>query len=420
MQIAIYGMTLNAGVMAGLFAAHGHKVYWCPDLIHQDLYTIEYQDKAVNELISLQVKQNSLMLCHATKIPMADIDAHFFAFNSHEFELAENILNELTKQPIIHPKLMINGSSFGLEGTAKLQKCAPKDDWCYLPDMVQEGNAINSILHVKHTILGVDSPAIEPKITELLRPFYNASHQYVFMPVLDAEFTKLSISGMLATRISFMNDLAQVAEKLNIDIANVRLGLGADSRIGNAYLAAGVGFGGANFSHDILTLSKTIADVGVKSELLEQVWDINEQQKEILFRKLWNYYQCDLKGKVIAIWGASFKANTARINYSPIHAMLQALWAQGAIVRLHDPQALPLIEEQYGQRPDLILCNHRDDAVTDADALCLLTAWKEYLGLDYKYLHRVMNHPFILDGRNVYDANYVKSQGFAYEGVGRI
>ena len=416
MKIAIYGTTLNAGVMAGLFAEYGHQVYWCLDLINQ----IEYQDQEVNDLINQQIKHQSLIICACSNIPSLEIDSHFFAFNSHEYHLAQDVLARLNEQPIIHPKLMINSSNFNLNGTLKLQQQAPKDDWCYLPDMIQEGNALSSILNVKHVLIGVDASCVQPKIKELLRPFYPANHDYVFMPILDAEFTKLSISGMLATRISFMNDLAQVAEKLNIDIANVRLGLGADTRIGDAYLAPGVGFGGANFSHDVLTLTDTIANVGVKSELLEQVWQINEQQKEILFRKLWNYYQCDLKGKVIAIWGASFKENTPRIHYSPIHTMLKALWAQGAIVQLHDPQALPFILEQYGERADLILCEDRYQAVKGADALCLLTAWKEYLGLDYQHLHQLMKHPLILDGRNVYDAAFVKSKGFAYEGVGRI
>lgn len=416
MKIAVYGTTLNAGVMASLFAEYGHQVYWCLNSAIQ----IEYQDKAVNALISRQVQQQSLQLTHHTEIPFSDVDAHLFAFNSHEYHLAQEILLALQQKPIIHPKLMINASSFGLNGTLKLKQFAPKDHWCYLADMIQEGNAIDSVLGAAHSLIGAEEHATQLKIKELLRPFYRANHDYVFMPILDAEFTKLSISGMLATRISFMNDLAQVAEKLNIDIANVRLGLGADSRIGDAYLAPGVGFGGANFSHDVLTLTDTIADVGVKSELLEQVWQINEQQKEILFRKLWNYYQCNLKGKVIAIWGASFKENTPRINYAPIHAMLKALWAQGAIVQLHDPQALPLILEQYGKRDDLILCEDRYMAVKDADALCLLTPWKEYLGLDYRRLYSLMQHPLILDGRNVYDADFVKSQGFAYEGVGRI
>ena len=239
------------------------------------------------------------------------------------------------------------------------------------------------------------------------------------MPILDAEFTKLSISGMLATRISFMNDLANVSEKLGIDIQNVQQGLASDSRIGASYLSAGAGFGGENFSHDILTLSNTVNATGVKSRLLDQVWEINEQQKEILFRKLWNIFKGDLKNKKIAIWGASFKENTASIQNSSIHPLLEALWAQGAIVYLHDPEALHEVNALYGARADLILCSDQYQVIQQADALCLLTAWKQYWSPDFQYLKQQMNRPLILDGRNIYDPAYVKSQGFEYQGVGR-
>lgn len=156
---------------------------------------------------------------------------------------------------------------FGLHGTEKLKQHLPKDEWVYFPDVIQEGNAINSVLNVKHVIVGVESSYAQDIMQELLRPFFRFSYQYLFMPILDAEFTKLSISGMLATRISYMNDLALVAEKLGIDIANIKHGLAADTRIGAAYLSAGVGFGGENFSHDILTLSSTVSETGVKSQL---------------------------------------------------------------------------------------------------------------------------------------------------------
>jgi UDPglucose 6-dehydrogenase len=293
------------------------------------------------------------------------------------------------------------------------------DDWVYLPDIIQEGNALQSLTQAKQLIVGCLDHRAQCKVKELLRPFFPLEQQYLFMPILDAEFTKLSISGMLATRISYINDLAVVAEKLGIDIASVRQGMAADNRIGSAYLSPGAGFGGENFSHDVLTLASTVANTGVKSQLLAQVWDINEQQKEILFRKLWNYYHGDLQGKTVAIWGASFKENTSSIQQSPIHHMLKALWAQGVTVHLHDPQALDEIEMIYGQRSDLIICQNQYEAVHNAHALCLLTAWKQYWSPDFKRLLQQMEHPLILDGRNIYDPHYVKAQGFAYMGVGR-
>lgn len=420
MKIAVFGTTLHAGVMAALLAEYGNQIYWCTCVsCEEDISVLTYQDQEVNNYLNKQRKAGFLIESPFSEIPL-DIEVYLFCFSPTQIELALKTVEKLSERPIVHPRLMINGSTFGLHGTEKLKQHLPKDEWVYFPDVIQEGNAINSVLNVKHVIVGVESRDASQTMQELLRPFFQFSYQYLFMPILDAEFTKLSISGMLATRISYMNDLAMVAEKLGIDIANVKHGIAADTRIGSAYLSPGVGFGGENFSHDILTLSSTVSETGTKSRLLEQVWAINEQQKEILFRKLWNYYHCSLDGKTVAIWGASFKENTSNIHNSPIHILLAALWAQGVIVRLHDPQALDEIAATYGPREDLILCTDQYEAVQDAHALCLVTAWKQYWSPDFKQLQQLMKHPLILDGRNIYDPAYVKAKGFAYEGVGRL
>ncbi|TPU15053.1 UDP-glucose/GDP-mannose dehydrogenase family protein [Acinetobacter baumannii] len=420
MKIAVFGTTLHAGVMAALLAEYGNQIYWCTCVsCEENIYVLSYQDQEVNHYLNKQRKAGFLKESPFSEIPL-DIEVYLFCFSPTQIKLALKTVEKLSERPIIHPKLMINGSTFGLHGTEKLKQHLPKDEWVYFPDVIQEGNAINSVLDVKHVIVGVESRDASEIMQELLRPFFQFSYQYLFMPILDAEFTKLSISGMLATRISYMNDLAMVAEKLGIDIANVKHGIAADTRIGAAYLSPGVGFGGENFSHDILTLSSTVLETGTKSRLLEQVWAINEQQKEILFRKLWNYYHCDLSGKTVAIWGASFKENTSNIHNSPIHILLAALWAQGVKVRLHDPQALDEIASIYGSREDLILCSDQYEAAQNAHALCLVTAWKQYWSPDFKRLQQLMKHPLILDGRNIYDPAYVKAKGFAYEGVGRL
>ncbi|MFC1399538.1 nucleotide sugar dehydrogenase [Acinetobacter lactucae] len=420
MKIAVFGTTLHAGVMAALLAEYGNQIYWCTSVTcEENISVLSYQDQEVNNYLNKQRKSGFLQESPFSAIPL-DVEVYLFCFSPTQIQLALNTVEKLSQRPIVHPRLMVNGSTFGLHGTDQLKQYLPKDEWVYFPDVIQEGNAINSVLHVKHVIVGVESNHARDTMQELLRPFFRFSYQYLFMPILDAEFTKLSISGMLATRISYMNDLAMVAEKLGIDIANVKHGIAADTRIGAAYLSAGVGFGGENFSHDILTLSSTVSETGAKSRLLEQVWAINEQQKEILFRKLWNYYHCSLNGKTVAIWGASFKENTSNIHNSPIHILLAALWAQGVIVRLHDPQALDEIAATYGPREDLILCTDQYEAAQDAHALCLVTAWKQYWSPDFKQLQQLMKHPLILDGRNIYDPAYVKAKGFAYEGVGRL
>ena len=419
MKIAIFGNTLYAGVMSALLSESGHFVYWCSHINpNENGQQYSFHDESVSRLLEKQLTSGFLIYRDLDSIPL-DIDAYLFSFNQTQKQQVFQLLASLKQRPIIHPKLMINASTFGLHGTEHFQQILSEDDWAYLPDTIQEGNALQSLTQAKQLIVGCTQANVQTKVKELLRPFFPLAQQYLFMPILDAEFTKLSISGMLATRISYINDLAVVAEKLGIDIASVRQGMAADNRVGSAYLSPGAGFGGENFSHDILTLANTVANTGVKSQLLAQVWDINEQQKEILFRKLWNYYHGDLHGKTVAIWGASFKENTSSIQQSPIHPMLAALWAQGVTVRLHDPQALDEIEAMYGQREDLILCKDQYVAIQGVHGLCILTAWKQYWSPDFKQLIQLMSHPLILDGRNIYDPHYVKAQGFAYMGVGR-
>ncbi|NNH16633.1 UDP-glucose/GDP-mannose dehydrogenase family protein [Acinetobacter sp. ANC 4282] len=418
MKVAVFGQTLYAGVMTALLAECGHHVYWCDVLKKSSSEQAYAQDEAVKHLLEKQAKNGFLQYCNFNEISL-DIDVYFFSLSPAEEAQGIELLNELKQRPIIHPKLMINASTLGLHSTENFQHILAQDEWVYLPDMIQEGNALPSMTQAEQLIVGCTQSEVQNKVRELLRPLFPRQQQYLFMPVLDAEFTKLSISGMLATRISYINDLAVVAEKLGIDIEHVRQGMAADSRIGASYLYPSAGFGGENFSHDIMTLANTVSGTGVKSQLLAQVWEINQQQKELLFRKLWNYFHGDLNGKTVAIWGAAFKENTSRIQQSPVHVMLNALWAQGVKVKLHDPQALAEIEKIYGHREDLIYCTDQYEAVKDSHALCLLTAWKQYWSPDYKKLLQTMQHPLILDGRNIYDPSYVKAQGFAYMGVGR-
>ena len=417
MKIAMFGTTLYAGVISSLLAESGHQVFICNDLQdHTALFNLRDQD--VVRSLEKQHKSGFLSYCDFAALPL-DIDAYFFSFNPAQEGEALGVAKQLKMRTIIHPKLMINASTFGLNGTKKLKAVLTDDHWVYFPDIIQEGQAFKSVTSASKVIIGCADQQAQSHLEEMLRPIFPRPQQYLFMPVLDAEFTKLSISGMLATRISYMNDLADVAEKLGIDIAHVRDGMAADSRIGESYLYSGAGFGGQNFSHDILTLSNTISNTGTKSQLLGQVWDINEQQKEFLFRKLWNYYHGNLAGKTIAIWGAAFKQHTSSTSFSPIHPMLAALWAQGVTVRLHDPQALEEIHTIYGERDNLILCEDQYDTVNQAHGLCVLTAWKQYWSLDYTQLKLKLAHPLILDGRNIYQPDYVKSQGFVYMGVGR-
>lgn len=416
MKVAVFGSTLYAGVISALLAESGHQLFWNKG--NQRLDSDELFDPSLKRLLTKQFDSAHLQYCDFSDQSI-EVDVYILSFAPNEYQHALQVLIQLQQQVGTQPKLIINSSTFGLYGTQRLSQYLPQHHWIYLPDTVQQGSSLHSFKQMSQFIVGCDQDEIKPQFEELLRPLISNRQHYLYMPILAAEFTKLSISGMLATRISYINDLSVVAEKLGIDIQDVRDGMAADPRIGASYLSPGAGFGGDNFSHDILTLSNVVSTTGVKSRLLEQVWEINEQQKELLFRKLWNYFSGQLKGKIVTIWGAAFKENTANIQQSPVHNMLKALWAQGVTVHLHDPQALDEIVAQYGERDDLVLYQDRYEALKGSHALCLLTAWKEYWSPDYAYMRAHMQYALILDGRNIYDPQYVQQQGFAYMGVGR-
>jgi UDPglucose 6-dehydrogenase len=240
------------------------------------------------------------------------------------------------------------------------------------------------------------------------------------MPRRAAELTKLAINGMLATRISYMNEIAGLADTLGVDVEHVREGMGADTRIGYEYLYPGCGFGGPSFSRDLMRLADVQSASGRHSALLDQVLDINEHKKETLFRKLWAHYHGRLEGKVVAIWGAAFKPGTARIDHAPVLTLLRALWAQGVRVRLHDPAAIEALRERLGEHPLLELFDgDPDEALEGADALMLVTEWKAYWNPDWPRLASRLAGKLLLDGRNIYDPTHVAGMGLQYRGIGR-
>ncbi|WP_211242671.1 UDP-glucose/GDP-mannose dehydrogenase family protein [Halopseudomonas bauzanensis] len=267
--------------------------------------------------------------------------------------------------------------------------------------------------------MGADTPWASRLVAELLRPFNRRRDGIMHMRPREAEFTKLAINGMLATRLSYMNDMANLADSLDVDIERVRQGMGADTRIGEAYLYPGCGFGGLSFSRDVMSLASTLQHSGLQAQLLEEVLQINERQKESLFRKLWRHYDTQLEGRRVAIWGVAFKPESARIDNAPALKLIEALWAQGVQVHVHDPRALPALAEWAGERDDLVLHDDPYAAAAATDALMLVTEWKSYWSPDFTRLHAEMATPLLLDGRNIWDPGFVKRSGFMYYGIGR-
>lgn len=431
MHFDVYGDTLCAVVTAAALASTGNYIHLrLPDGVVAENLTLgacPYKEPGLADLLTEQLKNKRLCIGSADGLPEDNVHVVFVAVSPNAFDGVERLMEELASLP---PRrwLLINQSTFPVGSTANLEALffshLPDDSSASLsavslPDLLQEGAALQSFMRPTNLILGCDDAEAEQDIREILSPFNRRREGMRLMRPSEAEFTKLAINGMLATRLSFMNDMANLADVLHVDIENVRLGMGADPRIGDAYLYPGCGFGGLSFSRDVMSLAHTQKDAGVHSALLDQVLKINERQKEVLFRKLWKHYKTDLKGKKIALWGAAFKPGTGRIENAPSLTLIDALLAQGAEVYVHDPMALPALSERYKNYAAVSVSDDAYDILHDADALILVTEWKEYWAPDFDRLKASMRSPLILDGRNIYQPEYVRQKGFDYYGVGR-
>jgi len=223
----------------------------------------------------------------------------------------------------------------------------------------------------------------------------------------------------LATKISFMNELANVAERLGADIEQVRIGIGSDPRIGYHFIYPGCGYGGSCFPKDVQALASSSDAAGYRSELLAAVENVNDRQKQVLFAKLHTHFAGNLSGKTIAVWGLSFKPNTDDMREAPSRELIEALWKAGSKVRAYDPVAMPEARRLYGERKDFVLCEKPEETIVGADALVIVTEWREFRSPDFELIGRSLKTPVIFDGRNVFDVATMEKKGFHYESIGR-
>lgn len=285
------------------------------------------------------------------------------------------------------------------------------------PEFLKEGDAINDFMKPDRIVIGVDSDRAEDVMRRLYKPFLLNNHPILFMDIPSAELTKYAANSMLATRISFMNEIARLCENVGADVNKVRQGIGSDPRIGNKFLYAGTGYGGSCFPKDVKALIKTGHENNVPMKIISAVEEINEEQKGILFDKLMKHYNGDLRGKRIAIWGLAFKPNTDDMREAPALVVIDKLLKAGAKVRAYDSVAINECKRRIG---DVIeYSNDPYDAVKDADALLLITEWTEFRMPDFNKLGQLMKQKVILDGRNIYEPDEVRGKGFVYYGIGR-
>ncbi|MBE0594750.1 MAG: UDP-glucose/GDP-mannose dehydrogenase family protein [Gemmatimonadales bacterium] len=286
------------------------------------------------------------------------------------------------------------------------------------PEFLKEGAAVEDFMRPDRIVLGVEDPPAEERMRELYAPFQRNHDRIVVMSRRSAELTKYAANAMLATRISFMNELANLADRLGADIEDVRRGIGSDPRIGYSFLYAGTGYGGSCFPKDVSALLRTASTEGQELLLLQAVETVNAAQKKLLV-EMAREHMGSLAGKRVAVWGLAFKPNTDDMREAPSRVVLEGLWAEGAVVAAYDPAAADECRRIYGERDDLILAASPLEAVRGADALFILTEWKEFRAPAFDEIHRRMNRPLVFDGRNLYDPRAMRRRGFEYRGIGR-
>jgi UDPglucose 6-dehydrogenase len=303
-------------------------------------------------------------------------------------------------------------------GSLAARKADIEFDMVSNPEFLKEGAAIADFVKPDRVIVGTDSDRATELLRTLYEPFTHNRDRMIVMDVRSAELTKYAANAMLATKISFMNELANLAEHFGADIESVRQGIGSDPRIGYAFIYPGVGYGGSCFPKDVQALKRSADEVGYEVSVLTAVENVNNRQKHVLYNKIKAHFG-DLRGKTIALWGLAFKPNTDDMREAASRVLMESLWSAGATVRAYDPVAMPECSRIYGKRDDLVLCKTSREVLMGADALAIVTEWREFRSPDFDAIKNALRTPAIFDGRNLYDPPQMARAGFSYYAIGR-
>ncbi|MDX7647610.1 UDP-glucose dehydrogenase family protein [Aeromonas caviae] len=287
------------------------------------------------------------------------------------------------------------------------------------PEFLKEGAAVSDCLRPDRIIIGTGSSHAFALLEELYAPFNRQHDRIIQMDERSAELTKYAANAMLATKISFMNEMANLAEKLGADIEAVRKGIGADPRIGYHFIYPGCGYGGSCFPKDVKALIHTAKEAGCEAPLLRSVEQVNDRQKHRLAERLHQHFGADLSGRTFALWGLAFKPNTDDMREAPSRVLMDAIWAAGGRVQAYDPEAMKEAQHLYGLRDDLTLCGTQEAALKGADALLICTEWQQFRAPDFELIQRTLKQAVIIDGRNLYDPARLRQRGFTYYAIGR-
>jgi UDPglucose 6-dehydrogenase len=306
-----------------------------------------------------------------------------------------------------------------IDATLKARGAQMEFDVVSNPEFLKEGAAINDFMKPDRIVVGTDNPRTAELLKALYDPFTRSRERMIVMDIRSSELTKYAANAMLATKISFMNELANLAEHMGADIEKVRLGIGSDPRIGYHFIYPGCGYGGSCFPKDVQALGRSAHDLDFNAWLLNAVEQVNKRQKSVLFEKISRFFDGNLKGKTVAVWGLAFKPNTDDMREAPSRTLIESLWAAGARVRAYDPVAGEETHRIYGDRSDLVLAKSGAEALDGADVLAIVTEWQEFRSPDFDTIKSTLKHPVIFDGRNLYDPGFVKRYGIKYFAIGR-
>lgn len=287
------------------------------------------------------------------------------------------------------------------------------------PEFLKEGAAVEDFMKPERVIVGSDDEHALEQLHALYAPFNRNRDRLISMDVRSAELTKYAANAMLATKISFMNELANIADRVGADIERVRIGIGSDPRIGYHFIYPGAGYGGSCFPKDVQALARTAHDVDYVPQLLQAVEEVNDRQKHYVFQRIREHFQGRISGRRFAIWGLAFKPNTDDMREAASRRLMESLWEAGAVVQAFDPKAMEETRVIYGDRDDLVLCDSPEAALENADALVIMTEWNLFRSPDFRGIAERLSEPVIFDGRNLFDPDYLAGQGFYYYAIGR-
>ncbi len=437
MKIAIVGTGYVGLVTGTCFAEMGTEVY-CVDVDKNKIENLKkgiipIYEPGLEEMVHRNFQAERLRFTTDLKECLDDVEVLFSAVGTppdedgsadlrYVLEVAREIGRNLNKYLLVVTKSTVpvgtaNKIKEAIQEELDKRGVTVEFDIASNPEFLKEGAAIKDFMSPDRVVVGVETEKAKELMTRLYRPFLLNNFRVIFMDVPSAEMTKYAANAMLATRISFMNDIANLCELVGADVNMVRKGIGTDNRIGGRFLYPGCGYGGSCFPKDVKALIRTAKEFNYPMSILQAVEEVNEHQKSILFRKLSAYYQGDLKGKQIAIWGLSFKPETDDVREAPSLVLIDQLINAGCTVRAYDPVAM----EEANRRLNGSIEFAKDiyEAVLDADALLVVTEWKEFRLPSWNAIKKLMKCPLILDGRNIYDVEELEQKGFTYSCIGR-